>query len=98
MAAGSVRAEGLQVTPIPYNADNFAFLIRSARDPSRGVVVDAGDASAVTAFLRHAGVTALEAVFSTHGHADHVGGNEGMTVDWPGVVIVGGAGEWKGGA
>ena len=62
----------LTVTPVPAFADNYLWLVRGdATD--RAVVVDPGDARAVSAALAEQHLS-LEAILVTHHHADHVGG------------------------
>src|SRR5215216_5350618 len=63
----------LKVTPIPCLEDNYAYLL----DDGSGelAVVDASQGAPVLAALERA-EGALTAIFATHHHFDHVGGNE----------------------
>ncbi|HMI89491.1 MAG TPA: hydroxyacylglutathione hydrolase [Polyangiaceae bacterium] len=63
----------LKVTPIPCLEDNYAYLL----DDGSGqlAVVDASEGAPVLAALERAQGD-LTAIFATHHHFDHVGGNE----------------------
>lgn len=80
----------LEVTPLPCLTDNYAYLVRRP-DREEAVVVDACEASPITAELRRRGLR-LAAILSTHHHADHVGGNVALSEAW-GVPIFGHASE-----
>ena len=78
----------LQVTAIPCLSDNYAYLL----DDSSGelAIVDASEAGPILAALgRTKGKPS--AVFSTHHHADHVGGNEEIARHFPGIRVYGSA-------
>ncbi len=72
------------VTIIPCLTDNYAFLIE--RD-GRAVVVDPSEASPVIKAIEAKGLK-LEAVWNTHHHWDHVGGNRELKKKY-GCAIVG---------
>jgi hydroxyacylglutathione hydrolase len=78
----------LQVTAIPCLSDNYAYLL----DDSSGelAIVDASEAAPILAALGSA-KGKLSAVFSTHHHHDHVGGNEEIARRYPGVHVYGSA-------
>lgn len=63
----------LKVTPIPCLEDNYAYLL----DDGSGelAIVDASEGAPVLAALERA-QGELTAIFATHHHHDHVGGNE----------------------
>jgi hydroxyacylglutathione hydrolase len=63
----------LKVTPIPCLEDNYAYLL----DDGSGelAIVDASESAPVLAALQGA-QGKLTAIFATHHHHDHVGGNE----------------------
>jgi hydroxyacylglutathione hydrolase len=63
----------IDVTPIRAFSDNYIWLIRGPRDPSRAVVVDPGDAGPVNEALERMGLE-LHSILVTHHHPDHVGG------------------------
>lgn len=76
----------LEVTPIACLEDNYAYLL----DDGSGelAVVDVSEAGPVReALARRMGT--LTAVFSTHHHHDHVGGNEEIAGEHPGLRIFG---------
>ena len=63
----------LRIDALPAFADNYIWLLQDDQS-RRCAVVDPGDAAPVQAWLdAHAGWT-LEAILTTHHHADHVGG------------------------
>jgi hydroxyacylglutathione hydrolase len=76
----------LKVTPIPCLEDNYAYLLDDGSgelavvDPSEGPPV-------LTAMARSE--RRLTAVFATHHHYDHVGGNEEVVARYPGVRVYG---------
>jgi hydroxyacylglutathione hydrolase len=76
----------LQVTPIPCLEDNYAYLV--ADGSGELAVVDASEASPVEAALERA-EGRLTAVFSTHHHHDHVGGNEALVRRHRGLRVYG---------
>jgi len=64
----------MRIVPIPCLSDNYAYLVVS-ETTKEAAVVDASEAQPVIAVLEKAGVE-LAAIWSTHHHYDHVGGNE----------------------
>ena len=60
------------------------------------IVVDPGlEPDRIVEELREAGLTPV-AILNTHGHADHIAGNEAMKAEWPEAPLVIGAGDaWK---
>ncbi|HKQ68725.1 MAG TPA: hydroxyacylglutathione hydrolase [Polyangiaceae bacterium] len=76
----------LGVTPIPCLEDNYAYLL----DDGSGelAVVDASESAPVEAALAGA-EGRLTAVFATHHHQDHVGGNEALAARHEGLRIYG---------
>ena len=71
--------------------DNYVFLLH---DPATGTaaVVDPAEAEPVVDQLATLGAT-LTAIFNTHHHGDHVGGNRALMQRYPGAVVYGGAGD-----
>lgn len=70
---------------IPAFSDNYIYLLR---DPASGAVgvVDPGDADPVTAELERRGWR-LTAIFNTHHHNDHIGGNAALKERYGATVI-----------
>lgn len=78
---------------VPCYSDNYAYLL--SRDGEDGVVVvDACELGPVVAALRG---RQLSAILSTHHHFDHVGGNEALAAQHPGLPIYGHARELQDG-
>lgn len=63
----------MHIVPIPCLKDNYAYLVVDANGDT--AIVDASEAAPVREALRREGVKA-RAIWSTHHHWDHVGGNE----------------------
>ena len=68
----------VDIVPIRAFKDNYIWCLR--RD-SVAVVVDPGDANPVLDYLSDEGLR-LAAILTTHHHADHVGGNTGLTTKY----------------
>ncbi|MGO8998973.1 MAG: hydroxyacylglutathione hydrolase [Polyangiaceae bacterium] len=66
----------MRIVPIPCLKDNYAYLVICDRT-GQAAVVDASEAEPVLAAAKREGVK-LSAIWSTHHHLDHVGGNEGV--------------------
>jgi hydroxyacylglutathione hydrolase len=64
----------MRIVPIPCLSDNYAYLV-VCEETNKAAIVDASEAAPVARAVVDAGV-ALEAIWSTHHHHDHVGGNE----------------------
>jgi hydroxyacylglutathione hydrolase len=74
------------VVPVPVLADNYAYLVVA---PSGGAaVVDPSEAGPVLAAVEREGVT-LRAIWNTHHHWDHVGGNRDLLATVPGLRVFG---------
>jgi hydroxyacylglutathione hydrolase len=76
----------ITVTPIPCLEDNYAYLL----DDGAGelAIVDASEAAPVEAAVARA-KGRLTAIFATHHHHDHVGGNDAVLERHPGLRIFG---------
>lgn len=79
----------MQVYRLPALSDNYIFLLH---DPAQNLaaVVDPADAVPVLTCLKSLGAE-LVAIFNTHHHADHVGGNAKLLQQFPQAVVYGGA-------
>src|SRR5580658_7493503 len=64
----------MRITPIPCLSDNYAYLV-VCEETGQAALVDASEAEPVVAAVEGAKVP-LVAIWSTHHHHDHVGGNE----------------------
>ncbi|HXX65548.1 MAG TPA: hydroxyacylglutathione hydrolase [Polyangiaceae bacterium] len=65
----------MRIVPVPCLQDNYAYLVVS--DEGHAAIVDASEADPVRDALRREGVVA-RAIWTTHHHWDHVGGNEAL--------------------
>jgi hydroxyacylglutathione hydrolase len=75
----------MRVVAVPCLSDNYAYLVISSSGDA--AVVDASEATPVRRALEREGATA-RAIWSTHHHWDHVGGNEELARDL-GLEVVG---------
>jgi hydroxyacylglutathione hydrolase len=66
----------MRIVPIPCLKDNYAYLVVCG-ETGEAAVVDASESEPVLAAARREGVK-LVAIWSTHHHLDHVGGNQGV--------------------
>jgi hydroxyacylglutathione hydrolase len=79
----------MQVHRLPVLSDNYIFLLH---DPARNIaaVVDPAQAQPVLQQLQAWGAE-LTAIFNTHHHGDHVGGNQQLIESFPQITVYGGA-------
>lgn len=75
-----------RVVTIPCLKDNYAYLV-VCRATGRAAVVDPSEGPPVLEAIGREGVT-LGAIWNTHHHHDHVGGNEEVAAAHPGVEVV----------
>jgi hydroxyacylglutathione hydrolase len=81
------RRAPLEVVPVACLSDNYAYLVID-RDLREAVVVDPSEAGPVRTALAELGVS-LVAIWCTHHHFDHVGGNEELVREWNGIEVLG---------
>jgi hydroxyacylglutathione hydrolase len=74
----------MRVVPIPCLKDNYAYLVIAAT--GEAAVVDASEAAPVREAVEREGVR-LAAIWSTHHHHDHVGGNEELALEFDVEVV-----------
>ena len=79
----------MQVYRLPALSDNYIFLLHD-RARNIAAVVDPAEANPVLHQLEALGAT-LVAIFNTHHHADHIGGNANLLQRFPAAVVYGGA-------
>ena len=79
----------MNIHRIPALSDNYIFVLH---DSERGIaaVVDPAESTPVLRCLETLGAT-LVAIFNTHHHGDHVGGNAQLLKQFPAAVVHGGA-------
>ncbi len=75
----------MRILPVPCLKDNYAYLVMN--DDGDAVVVDASEADPIREAVRRAGAN-VRAIWSTHHHWDHVGGNEELAGEFR-VEVVG---------
>ena len=68
--------------------DNYIFLLYDSQ-LSKAAVVDPGDAQPVLECLKQLNAD-LIAIFNTHHHSDHIGGNQELIKHFPAVCVYGG--------
>jgi len=72
-----------------------AYFVSLAKDGECIVVDPGGDAERIVEELQAAGLTPV-AILNTHGHGDHIAGNELLKQTWPAAPLIIGAGDaWK---
>jgi hydroxyacylglutathione hydrolase len=79
----------MQVYRIPARVDNYIFLLYDSQS-NIAAVVDPADAEPVLKKIQQLG-TQLIAIFNTHHHHDHVGGNRQLMAAFPNLTVYGGA-------
>jgi len=77
----------MRIVPVACLSDNYAYLLIS-ESSRRAAVVDPSEAAPVLAAADDAGV-ALAAIWCTHHHHDHVGGNLELLAAHPDLAVVG---------
>jgi hydroxyacylglutathione hydrolase len=75
----------MRIVPIACLKDNYGYLV--VADSGEAAIVDASEAAPVRDAVRREGVRA-RAIWSTHHHWDHVGGNEELAREW-GLEVAG---------
>jgi hydroxyacylglutathione hydrolase len=87
----------MEIIRLPVLSDNYIFLLhdRAAlfgrdRAPNRAAVVDPAEAEPVLQQLEVLGAE-LVAIFNTHHHSDHVGGNQALLRRFPRACVYGSA-------
>jgi hydroxyacylglutathione hydrolase len=81
----------MQVKRIPALSDNYIFLLHYPQT-NIAAVVDPAQSDPVLFELEKLGAE-LVAIFNTHHHSDHVGGNRELIEHFPNLCIYGGAGD-----
>lgn len=79
----------LQIHRLPALSDNYIFLLLD-RQSNQAAVVDPATAEPVLDCLNNLGAN-LGAIFNTHHHGDHVGGNAQLLAQYPQLTVYGGA-------
>jgi hydroxyacylglutathione hydrolase len=78
----------IRVQPIPCLKDNYAYIVECTRSGA-AALVDASEAGPVLAGIEQHAKGKVKAIWSTHHHPDHVGGNEEVASALGGVPILG---------
>ena len=78
----------MEIIQIPVLSDNYIFLLVD-RDRQIAAVVDPAEAAPVLAQLTKLQIE-LVAIFNTHHHGDHVGGNRQLMAAFPAARVYGG--------
>lgn len=79
----------MQIYRLPALSDNYIFLLHDP-EQNTAAVVDPAEAEPVLKQL-HALQAKLIAIFNTHHHGDHVGGNSVLLQHFPQTIVYGGA-------
>lgn len=78
----------VKVVPVPCLQDNYAYLVH-LEGSAAAVVVDPSEAAPVLDAAKREGLE-IVGVLDTHHHFDHVGGNEAIAAEIPGIAVVAG--------
>lgn len=78
----------MKIIRIPVLSDNYIFLLHDVNH-NQVAVVDPAEAKPVLAEVKELGAD-LVAIFNTHHHLDHVGGNKELLEHYPRAVVYGG--------
>lgn len=78
----------MKIIKIPVLSDNYIFLLHDVNS-NEVAVVDPAEAKPVLAEIDKLGAN-LVAIFNTHHHLDHVGGNKALLEQYPDAVVYGG--------
>ena len=78
----------MEITRIPVLSDNYVFVLFD-EEQKIAAVVDPAVAEPVLAYLRELDAE-LVAIFNTHHHWDHVGGNKALLKHFPNLCVYGG--------
>ena len=76
----------IRVVPVPVLADNYAYLVIA--DGGRAAIVDPSEAEPVLAAAKREGAE-LIAIWNTHHHWDHTGGNRDLLRAQPNLEVYG---------
>jgi len=79
----------MQIYRLPAFVDNYIFLLHDSAQ-NIAAVVDPGDAKPVIDKLNELGAN-LVAIFNTHHHSDHIGGNLALLRHFPKALVYAGA-------
>lgn len=79
----------MQIHRVRAFSDNYIFVLYNPEQQT-AAVVDPGDAEPVLTQLQSLGAN-LVAIFNTHHHWDHVGGNQTLLQHYPQAIVYGGA-------
>ena len=77
----------MRVIPVPCLSDNYAYLV-ICEATNRAAIVDPSEADPVTAAIAEHKVE-LAAIWNTHHHWDHTGGNKALLSAHPHVEVIG---------
>jgi len=76
----------MRIVPVPVLLDNYAYLVIA--DSGVAAVVDPSEADPVLAAAKRESAD-LQAIWNTHHHWDHVGGNRDLLLARPGIRVFG---------
>jgi hydroxyacylglutathione hydrolase len=76
----------MRIVPVPVLLDNYAYLVIA--DSGKAAVVDPSEAQPVLDAAKREGAE-LEAIWNTHHHWDHVGGNRDLLLAQPSLKVFG---------
>eukprot|EP00613_Pedinella_sp_CCMP2098_P074174 CAMPEP_0171913072 /NCGR_PEP_ID=MMETSP0993-20121228/11518_1 /TAXON_ID=483369 /ORGANISM="non described non described, Strain CCMP2098" /LENGTH=316 /DNA_ID=CAMNT_0012547011 /DNA_START=12 /DNA_END=962 /DNA_ORIENTATION=+ len=82
----------IEVAVVPCLSDNYGFLLNH-KATRQTAAVDTPDSCALESALEARGWGPLDAIFNTHHHSDHTGGNKALKKAYPQCKVIGPEGE-----
>jgi hydroxyacylglutathione hydrolase len=80
----------MQVHPVALNADNYGYIVVNDVTNECALVDVSGQPEQMLNEVRKFPGKRLTAIFTTHKHSDHAGGNSAVAKEYPGIIIYGG--------
>ena len=86
-SADSLYGFVMRIVLVPCLSDNYGYLV-ICEASKRAAAVDPADAPAMARAIADEDVE-LVAIWNTHHHFDHTGGNQALLADWPAAEVIG---------
>jgi hydroxyacylglutathione hydrolase len=90
VAKNTYARYSMKVITVPLNSDNYGYLIVDESSNQCAIVDVSGQPAKILSEVDKLDGCSLSAVFTTHKHSDHAGGNNVIAKAFPGIAIYGG--------